>query len=187
MTEVSGTGIYEYAATFSSSWGIGDFSVVCSESSLGTVDAMVITVVKHSLDEVAGMTSAVVGSTSNLNDFKGMGASLVNIDAQFKALEQSLSGMGQNIVNKVQETKGVVSEMESVYNQLANLSAQIKSIGATKNVNLEKLYEVSQEKKEDIVYLKNKAEELKAVMEINKKMTENVAKKPIVQSWFEYR
>ena len=77
--------------------------------------------------------------------------------------------------------------MESVYNQLSNLSAQIKSIGATKNVNLEKLYEVSQEKKEDIVYLKNKAEELKAVMEINKKMTENVAKKPIVQSWFEYK
>ena len=64
------------------------------------------------------MTSAVVGSTSNLNDFKGMGASLVNIDAQFKALEQSLSGMGQNIINKVSETKGVVSEMESVYNQL---------------------------------------------------------------------
>ncbi|KKT89953.1 MAG: hypothetical protein UW91_C0068G0012, partial [Parcubacteria group bacterium GW2011_GWF2_45_11] len=187
MTEVSGTGIYEYPATFSASWGSGDFSVVCSESSLGTVDAMVITVIKHSLEDVAGMTSAVVGSTSNLNDFKGMGASLVNIDAQFKALEQSLSGMGQNIVNKVQETKGVVSEMESVYNQLANLSAQIKSIGATKNVNLEKLYEVSQEKKEDIIYLKNKAEELKAVMEINKKMTENVAKKPIVQSWFEYK
>ena len=60
MTEVSGAGIYEYTATFTASWGVGDFSVVCSESSLGTVDAMVITVVKHSLDEVAGMTSAVV-------------------------------------------------------------------------------------------------------------------------------
>ena len=81
MTEVSGSGIYEYAATFSGSWGTGDFSVVCSESSLGTVDAIVISVIKHSLEDVAGMTSAVVGSTSNLNDFKGMGASLVNIDA----------------------------------------------------------------------------------------------------------
>ena len=50
-----------------------------------------------------------------------------------------------------------------------------------------KAYEVSQEKKEDIIYLKNKAEELKAVMEINKKMTENAAKKPVVQSWFEYK
>ena len=92
----------------------------------------------------------------------------MNIDAQFKALEQSLSGVGQNIINKVNETKGFVSEMESVYNQLSN-SAQIKSIRATKNVNLEKLYEVSQEKKEDVIYLKNEAEELKAVMEINKR------------------
>ena len=54
MSEVAGTGIYEYTATFAASWGTGDFSVVCSESSLGTVDAMVITVIKHTLDEVAG-------------------------------------------------------------------------------------------------------------------------------------
>ena len=117
--------------------GGGDFSVVCSESSLGTVDAMVITVVKHSLDEVAGMTSAVVGSTSGPNDFKGMGASLVNIDAQFKAPEQSLSGIGQNIVNKVQETKGDVSGWNRCIISWPTLAPRIKSIGATKNVNLE--------------------------------------------------
>ena len=46
---------------------------------------------------------------------------------------------------------------------------------------------INQNSQKDLLYLKNKAEELKAVMEINKKMTENVAKKPIVQSWFEYR
>ena len=187
MKEIGTSGVYEYAVKFLSAWGSGDFTIVCSESTLGTVDAAVITVIKYTLADVAGMTSAVVGSTSNLNELRGVGASFANMDAQFKDLERSLSGITQNIVNKVNETKGVVSEMESVYNQLVDLSAQIKGIGATKNVNLEKLYEVSQEKKEDIVYLKNKAEELKAVMEINKKMTENVAMKPVVQSWFEYK
>ena len=42
-------------------------------------------------------------------------------------------------------------------------------------------------KKDDINYIKNKSEELKAAMELNQKMLENVAKKPVVQTWFEFK
>jgi hypothetical protein len=70
---------------------------------------------------------------------------------------------------------------------LEAMSKQIKDIGGTTGINLEKLYEVSKDKKEDITYIKNKSEELKAAMEINQKMIENVAKKPVVQTWFEFK
>ena len=67
------------------------------------------------------------------------------------------------------------------------MSKTIQNIGGTKGINLEKLYEVSKDKKEDITYIKNKSEELKAAMAINQKMIEDVAKKPVVQSWFEFK
>jgi len=67
------------------------------------------------------------------------------------------------------------------------LSKQIKDIGGTTGINLEKLYEVSKDKKEDITYIKNKSEELKAAMELNQKLIENQNKKPIVQTWFEFK
>jgi hypothetical protein len=67
------------------------------------------------------------------------------------------------------------------------ISKQVKSIGGTEGLNLEKLFEVSKEKKEDIMYLKNKAQELKATMDLSQKMIENVAKKPVVQTWFEFK
>ena len=36
-------------------------------------------------------------------------------------------------------------------------------------------------------YIKNKTQELKAIMELNQKLIDDVANEPIVQTWFEYR
>jgi len=36
-------------------------------------------------------------------------------------------------------------------------------------------------------YLKNKTNELRAMMDVNQKMIDNVANEPVVQTWFEYR
>jgi hypothetical protein len=49
------------------------------------------------------------------------------------------------------------------------------------------LYEVAKDKKDDMMYIRNKTEELKAAMDLNSKMVENVARKPVVQTWFEFK
>jgi hypothetical protein len=60
-------------------------------------------------------------------------------------------------------------------------------MGGDSGINLEKLYEVSSEKKDDLNYLKNKTQEMKAVIELNQKMVDNIANKPITQTWYEYK
>ncbi|MCM8789529.1 MAG: hypothetical protein NC916_00700, partial [Candidatus Omnitrophica bacterium] len=185
MTEVGTTGVYEYAVKFLSGWGKGDFNIVCSESTLGTIDALTITVVTQDIESVASSVSSILGTTSGLSDVDNT-VSLLN--AQFGQLDDTLSKLSEKLAGKVSETKEAVSDLESVYNQLVELSKTIQEMaGSSTGINLEKLYEVSKEKKEDLIYLKNKSEELKAAMEINQKMLESTAKKPIVQTWFEFR
>ncbi|MDP2043782.1 MAG: hypothetical protein Q8K15_01280, partial [Candidatus Omnitrophota bacterium] len=109
------------------------------------------------------------------------------LGAQFSDLDKMLAQISKNITGKMEEAKGAVSELSSVFKQLEEMSKQIKGIGGTTGINLEKLYEVSKDKRDDITYIKNKSEELKAAMELNQKMIENVARKPVVQSWFEFK
>jgi flagellin-like hook-associated protein FlgL len=184
MVEVGTTGVYEYDVTFLKGWGVGDFTIVCSEPTQGTIDALGITVYKHDIEDLAGDISTVLGTTvglSNLSDIPD------DLSAQVSLIETSIEKISSSITTKVTEATEAVANLETVYNQLINLSGQIKKLGATEEINLEKLYEVSKEKKEDIVYLKNKTEELKAAMEISQKMIDNVANKPVTQVWFEFR
>ena len=184
MLEVGTTGIYQYNVTFSASWGKGDFTVICSEPVKGTVDALVITVKETDIEEVSSSVSAVLGSTSGLTGLKGVTETL---SSQFVDMDKMLAQISKDTASKVTEAKGAVDDLATAVKQLEDMSKQIKNIGGTKGMNLEKLYNVSKDKNEDITYIKNKSEELKAAMELNKKMIENVAKKPVVQTWFEFK
>ncbi|MDP3041385.1 MAG: hypothetical protein Q8N62_01430, partial [Candidatus Omnitrophota bacterium] len=184
MTEVGTTGVYEYTVTFLTGWGKGDFTVICSETTKGTVDALVMTVTQSDLEDVSGQVSAVLGSTSGLSGFKNVAET---IGLQFNDMDKLLAQISKDVAGKLGDAQSAVNDLAGAFKQLEEMSKQIKNIGGTKGINLEKLYEVSQEKKEDIAYIKNKSEELKAVMDLNQKMLENAALKPVVQSWFEFK
>ena len=186
MIEVGSTGVYEYIVTFASSWGKGDFTVICSEATKGTVDAFVITVRDTDIEEVSSSVSSVMGSTSGLSRLK---STIDTIGTQFADIDAMLAKLspGKEIAGKLGEAQGAVDQLAATFKQLEAISAQIKNIGGTKGINLEKLYEVSKDKNKDITYIKNKSEELKAAMEINKKLLEDQDKKPVVQSWFEFK
>ncbi|MBI2495223.1 MAG: hypothetical protein HYW10_01440 [Candidatus Omnitrophica bacterium] len=151
MREVSASGIYEFPVTFQFAWGKGDFTIVCSESTNGTMDAMIITVLASDIEEVAGQVAA------------------------------------KNMVDKIEAMAESAQELEHVYGQLSRMGEQIKKLANETGLSLSKLYEVSEEKKEDIVYLKNKTQQLKAAMDFTKQQVDNIANKPITQTWFEFR
>jgi hypothetical protein len=78
--------------------------------------------------------------------------------------------------------------MKDMFVQLSKVSAAIKSMeAASQDLNLDKFYEIEEEKVKDMRYLKNKTQELKAIMELNQKMIDNVANEPVIQTWYEYR
>jgi hypothetical protein len=184
MPEIGATGIYEVSVKFLSSWGLGDFTIICSEPTKGTVDALVISVSQYDIEGISNDVSAIMGSTAGITGLRNV---TDTIGSQFSDMDKLLSKISKDVAGKLGDAKAAVNDMALAFKQLEDMSKQIKDIGGTTGINLEKLYEVSKDKKEDITYIKNKSEELKAAMEINQKMIENVAKKPVVQTWFEFK
>jgi hypothetical protein len=177
-------GVYEYEVKFTSGWGRGDFTIVCSDSG-GNMDAMIISVLKTDIEDVSSQIAAVLGSTSNLGDLKEV-ADMMN--SQFSMIETALSKVGRDLVYEVKGANTNASAaMDTVYKQLVTLASQIKQSSGEANLNLGKLYDVAAEKKSDMTYLKNKTQQLKAAMEMNTKMIDNLTNKPITQTWYEYK
>ena len=133
---------------------------------------------------VAGQVSAVLGTTSGISGLQSVASTL---NSQFNLIETALSKVGKDMVKEVKEAAASAMALESVYSQLSGVSKQIKELTGNSGVNLEKLYTVSEEKKQDMVYLKNKTQELKAAMEMSQKMVDNIANKPVTQTWYEYK
>lgn len=72
---------------------------------------------------------------------------------------------------------------KSAYQTLKAVSNSLKNIGGTKGYNLDQLYDVSSA---DLLYLKNKSLEMKALLEVNKILIDKAANKPIIETWFEW-
>ncbi|MDD5166674.1 MAG: hypothetical protein PHQ57_04735, partial [Candidatus Omnitrophica bacterium] len=184
MKEIGVTGIYEYDVTFSTAWGKGDFTIVCSESTKNVQDAMTVTVGKTDVEQVYNQVSTVVGSTSSIGSLKTVA---VNLNSQVSLIETALSKIGKDLTAKVKEAAASAAQLEPVYAQLSSVAKQIKDISGETGLNLEKLYQVSKDKAQDIVYLKNKTQEVKAAIELNQKLVDNIANKPVTQTWYEYK
>ena len=152
MAEIGATGIYQYDVTFS--WGIGAFTVICSEPSKGTVDALVISVVQYDIESVSSNVSAVLGATTGLGGVKDI---VANVGAQFSNMDTLLAKISRDVAGKIGDAKGAVNDLSAAFKQLEEMSKQIKDIGGTTGVNLQKLYDVSKDKKDDINYIKNKS------------------------------
>lgn len=183
MKEVGTTGIYEYEVKFLNSWGKGEVSIICSESTKGSLDALVITIVSTDLDQISSQVSAILGATTGLSEFKETAAVM---DSQLSMVEQALSKLSKDLVREV-KAASTSSSFDAIFRQLSGVQDQMKQLSGNQDVNLEKLYTLSEDRKNDMKYLKNKTQELKAVMEINRKMVDNIANKPITQAWYEYK
>nr|HPN88699.1 hypothetical protein [Candidatus Omnitrophota bacterium] len=183
MKEVGTTGIYEYEVKFLNSWGKGEVSIICSESTKGSLDALVITIVSTDLDQISSQVSAILGATTGLSEFKETAAVM---DSQLSMVEQALSKLSKDLVREV-KAASTSSSFDAIFRQLSGVQDQMKQLSGNQDVNLEKLYTLSEDRKNDMKYLKNKTQELKAVMEINRKMVDNIANKPITQAWYEYQ
>jgi hypothetical protein len=184
MKEIGNTGIYEYNVTFLTAWGKGDFTVACSEPTKGTSDALTITVLNTDIEQVSGQVSAILGSTAGIS---GLNTLADTLSSQFNVIEGVLSQVGKKGTKEVKDAVSSSTALESVSSQLNGIANKIKEITGGTGINLDKLYQVSGDKKQDIVYLKNKTQEIKAAIELNQKIVDNIANKPVTQSWYEYK
>lgn len=187
MTEVT-PGIYEYPLAFVSGWPRGDYSIICTESKYGTLDAITISAKSSDIENLAGNVSSIMGSVSNVKDIESKVAAF---SSAFSAVEENIEKAAAamaGIETGSKEAADAAAQLSTLYNSLKEMSAKIQQMGGTVGYDLQKLYEVNESKAQDIGYIRNKTQELKAMMSLNQQMIENAAKEePVVQTWFEFR
>ncbi|MFB3918433.1 MAG: hypothetical protein ACE14U_00005 [Candidatus Velamenicoccus archaeovorus] len=186
MTEYD-AGLYGYTVTFPASWKLGDYAIVCSESTYGTIDAITITLSTADIEKVSSDLATVMGSVSPIQEIKDKVAAF---SAAFNVIEQNIQRASEALaaVKGESDMSGATKQLEALHNSLKDMSAKVHQMSnSTDMKNIEKLYEVSEQGAQNIDYIRNKTQELKALMLLNQKMIENTAKEePVVQTWLEY-
>ncbi|MDD5227137.1 MAG: hypothetical protein PHV97_08170, partial [Candidatus Omnitrophica bacterium] len=142
MTEINKTGIYEYAVTAKDDWGIGDFTVECSEPTKGSKDSMVLTEkalytagagVEESIDAVGEAVSKVYtrqkgieGILGTANDKGGRNAN--TIFAKVNGVTSKLDSY--NLTSVSNDAREAKDNAENVYNEIKSLTSGMSDIKA---------------------------------------------------------
>jgi len=128
-----------------------------------------------------------MGSVSPIQEIKDKVAAF---SAAFSVIEQNIQRASEALatVKGEGDMSGATKQLEALHNSLKDMSAKVHQMSTSTDMkNIEKLYEVSEQGSQNITYIRNKTQELKALMLMNQKMIENTAKEePVVQTWLEY-
>ena len=183
MTEgVSGSGIYEYTVTFS--YGTGEHTIICQESTLGTLDGINIEVITTDLEDISATATTTM-------------AQLMDIDTdQMELLSTSITDINKVIsgiignIDELAELSTKVSELadktsEAIYGELEVAMEKLKEINEGQGIKIEEMYEMSEDQSTDVDYIKNKALEIKALVELSQEILTRTSDEPIVKTWME--
>lgn len=75
---------------------------------------------------------------------------------------------------------------DPLYYILTEASNKIQALGGTGKYNLTDIYNVSRSDTSDLLYIKNKTLELRAMTDVNKLLLDEAVNQPVIKSWFEW-
>lgn len=187
MSSVS-PGIYEYPVTFSTEWPTGEYTIVCSEPSYDTMDAVTMTIVSKDIENISDDVGAIldnVGSAPDVNN------KISAFSAALRIIEENINRAARELAVAEPGSGAaahVADQLASLYNSLNDMSAKIAGLGNTAGLDVEKLYAMDASRSADWMYLRDKTQELKALLMVNQQMMQDTAREyPIIQTWMIFR
>ena len=104
MTEIGVTGVYNYDVAFNSAWGIGDYTIICSEPTTNSADSMIVNV--------------------------GTAGGLAGIEAKINTLTTALSTVNTNVsaIKTIVGTTSDTSSSNTLYGKLLGVSSNVSTI-----------------------------------------------------------
>lgn len=102
MTEINGTGIYEYNLTLLTTWPQGEYTIICSEATTASADSLTLKVVASEFQvDLSGVTDQLDALALQLSSVaaeqSAMSSTLTSMAAEISAINASLQTMAVNI------------------------------------------------------------------------------------------
>jgi hypothetical protein len=184
MREIGTSGVYEYHLTLETAWGLGDFTIIASESEKGILNWMTLTMV-----ETRGAEITLVKTDA------------ITVPALLAAVQIKLESVQTNL-NRVKEAPGAASgrdseasdsnpqhpELEEIQASMQDISKLLKPVSNDNGINLDHFYRSIDEPTVDVDKLREKAERLRILLELNRELTDEGpkgVKEPVTKTWFE--
>ncbi|MCF7887476.1 MAG: hypothetical protein K9L71_03585, partial [Candidatus Omnitrophica bacterium] len=181
-TIVGESGVYEYDVEFN--WGKGEHTIICKETSKGTLDGINIQVISTDLEQIGSTTTTTMGQVAGLD--------IQNLEDVGETLE-GVSGVITNVMSNIDELSAVSSKLKdfvgsasrTIYEQLANAAEQLENINSEMGIKINQMLELSEYQADEVNYIRNKTIEIQKAVEIQKDILQREGDKPITKSWLE--
>ncbi|MFH1476434.1 MAG: hypothetical protein ABIH24_02925 [Verrucomicrobiota bacterium] len=127
--EIGASGVYEYALEILSTWALGEYTIICSESTTASADSMTLKVVAS--EEITGDFSSV------LEKLNALGVQLDGVAADQSAMNSTLSSVAadQSAMNSTLTTMS--GDISTIKTDIAAINATLQTISDDVNTLLE--------------------------------------------------
>jgi hypothetical protein len=187
MREIGTTGIYEYDLTLDTKWGLGNFTVVASESRQGTLKMMTLAVAATTGVDVAQILADTGITVPTL---------LTDIETKLDTVDTNLNNArdaakaSANTVRKATTAIPQNIELEPMYASIREISKLLKQVSSENGVKLDDMYEPIEETTTDVDELQDKVERLKVLLNLNREIAVKILeqaplKEPVIKTWLE--
>jgi len=183
MKEIASTGIYEYDVTFQSVWGRGDYTIVCSESTKGTLDAIIISVIKTDIEQISGQVASVLGTTSGIGDLSSIVGTL---NSQIGLMQSAITAAAAGFVDKVAGAVSNASVADMIGKQVADIFNKVTKLYGEKDISLPQLFQVTSRQETTLSGLQRNTSRMKAAVKTIEDIVKNKKDEPVTESWLEF-
>jgi hypothetical protein len=206
MTEIGTTGVYEYELSIDDDLPLGDYTIIVTERTKGSLDSMNLTVSDSDLSDLADIQDAATQAQSQASTAASSATAaqklIEQVKAQILALDQGGPGSTIDLMTKLQEAlnsirdavlgpqEGIEGGLAPIQTTISEISELLKQVSSENGVNLDTMYDSIDETTTEVAEVKDKVERLRVMLETNREIAEKVLerappKKAVIKTWFE--
>ncbi|MEW6026246.1 MAG: hypothetical protein AB1599_02980 [Planctomycetota bacterium] len=173
-------GIYEYKLTFQTGWGLGEFTVICSESSTRAMDSMVVTVIATSLEDIGSASSLMFSAATKSQDLK---STLDAMNSQLISIGSSVSAIPKTTA----EGKIDSALLSQINDNVNSVVKKLKEFGGSQGYNFDTIVGTLTTVQEgSIKEVLNKLAKMDALQRISQQLLERTAQKYAIAVSYEW-
>ncbi|MCK5288793.1 MAG: hypothetical protein KAJ79_06970, partial [Candidatus Omnitrophica bacterium] len=177
-----GSGIYGYSVKFI--WGKNEHTIICKEEAKGTLDGINIDVISTDLEQIGAAATTTMGQLAGIDtsSLENVGANLDSVINAISPIIKSVEGLN-SMSGRIKDM--TTNTIDAIYDQLSLAFDKLKEISSGQGVKIEEIYEVSEAQALNVGYIRNKTQEIRALIELQQDMSERINDEPIVTIWME--
>jgi len=180
------SGIYEYPVEFN--WGLGTHSIICKESTRGTLEGISVQVISTDLQQIGNAAVTTMSQVTKLSKLdpeaiEAMGASMASVTGVINTVSSTLDELAK--LGGAMDELTASSNVDNIRDQIISVIEKMKTFSAEQGLKIDEMFDISDVQFQNIDSIRNKTEEIKALIELQKEILERRNDEPVVKSWLE--